>query len=196
MKKRKKTSKKTQLPKSFDTKKRSRREVSTTSSDFLHLFEIILDRLIQLFTERFGKLLLGLGGDLLGAAVDHAFCHSVHQIAPLHEKIIESLAAVLLVLPLRLCPLVIFKSAWSGTALRRKCGLYPGNTVCAILALKVLQNLKQFTKHGCFLLLIIFEYALSSVEAENRRTPWGLYLFLSPPRGVPDFRWNYTESTK
>lgn len=134
----------------------------------MHLFEIILDRLIQLFTERFGKLLLGLGGDLLGAAVDHAFCHSVHQIAPLHEKIIESLAAVLLVLPLRLCPLVIFKSTWSGTALRRKCGLYPGNTVCAILALKVLQNLKQFTKHGCFLLLIIFEYALSSVEATIR----------------------------
>lgn len=101
MKKRKKTSKKTQLPKSFDTKKRSRREVSITSSDFLHLFEIILDRLIQLFTERLGKLLLGLGGDLLGA-VNHTFCHSVHQIAPLHEKIIEALAVALFVLLLRL----------------------------------------------------------------------------------------------
>lgn len=108
----------------------------------MYLFEIILDRLIQLLMERLGKLLLGLGGDLLGAAVNHAFCHSVHQIAPLHEKIIEALAAALFVLPLRLCPLVIFKSTWSGTALRRKCGLYPGKTVCAVLALKVLQNLK------------------------------------------------------
>ena len=104
----------------------------------MHLFEIILDRLIQLFTERFGKLLLGLGGDLLGAAVNHAFCHSVHQIAPLHKKIIKALTAALFVLPLLLCPFVIFKSTWSGTALRRKCGLYPGNTVCAILALKFL----------------------------------------------------------
>ena len=142
MKKRKKTSKKIQLPKCFDTKKRSRREVPITSSDFLHLFEIILDRLIQFLVERLGKLLLGLGGDLLGAAVNHAFCHSVHQIAPLHEKIIEALAAALFVLPFRLCPLVIFISTWSGTALRRKCGLYPGNTVCAVLAFKVLQNLK------------------------------------------------------
>ena len=106
------------------------------------LFEIILDRLIQLLVERLGKLLLGLGGDLLGAAVNHAFCHSVHQIAPLYEKIIETLAAALFVLPLRLCPLVIFKGAWSGTALRRKRRLYPGNTVSAVLALKVLQNLK------------------------------------------------------
>lgn len=138
MKKRKKTSKKTQLPKSFDTKKRSRREVSTTSSDFLYLFEIILDRLIQLFTKRLGKLLLGLGGDLLGAAVNHTLCHSVHQIAPLHEKVIEALAAALFVLPFRLCLLVIFISIWSGTALRRKCSLYPGNTVCAVLALKFL----------------------------------------------------------
>ena len=138
MKKREKSSRKTQLPKSFDTKRKSRREVSTTSSDFLHLFEIILDRLIQLLMERLGKLLLGLGGDLLGAAVNHAFCHSVHQIAPLHKKIIKALAAALFVLPLRLCPLVIFISAWSGTTLRRKRGLYPGNTVCAILALKFL----------------------------------------------------------
>ena len=142
MKKRKKTSKKTQLPKSFDTKKRSRREVSTTSSDFLHLFEIMLDRLIQLLLERLGKLLFGLGGDLLGAAVNHTFCHSVHQIAPVHEKIIEALAAALFILPLRLCPLVIFISIWSGTTLRRKCGLYPGKTVGAVLALKILQNLK------------------------------------------------------
>ena len=104
----------------------------------MHLFEIILDRLIQLFTKRLGKLLLGLGGDLLGAAVNHAFCHSVHQIAPLHEEIIEALAATLFVLPLRLCSLVIFISTWSGTALRRKCGLYPGNTVCAVLAFKFL----------------------------------------------------------
>lgn len=104
----------------------------------MHLFEIILDRLIQLFAERFGKFLLGLGGDLLGAAVNHTFCHSVHQIAPLHEKIIEALAAALFVLPLLLCPFVIFKSTWSGTALRRKCSLYPGNTVCAVLALKFL----------------------------------------------------------
>ena len=142
MKKRKKTSKRTQLPKSFDTKKRSRREVLITSSDFLHLFEIILDRLIQLLLERFGKLLLGLGGDLLGAAVNHAFCHSVHQIAPLHEKIIEALTAALFVLPLRLCPLVIFISSWSGTALRRKRSLYPGDTICAVMTLEVLQNLK------------------------------------------------------
>jgi len=92
--------------------------------------------------ERLGKLLLGLGADLLGAAVNHAFCHSVHQIAPLHEKIIEALAAALFVLPLRLCPPVIFIGTWSRTALRRKCSLYPGNTVCAVLALKVLQNLK------------------------------------------------------
>lgn len=113
-----------------------------TSSDFLHLFEIILDRLIQLLLERLGKLLFGLGGDLLSATVNHAFCHSVHQIAPLHEKIIEALAAALFVLPLLLCPLVIFISSWSGTVLRRKRSLYPGNTVCAILALKVLQNLK------------------------------------------------------
>lgn len=134
----------------------------------LHLFEIILNCLIQLLMERLGKLLLGLGGDLLGAAVNHAFCHSVHQIASLHEKIIEALAAALLVLPLRLCPLVIFISIWSGTTLRRKCGLYPGKTVGAVLALKILQNLKQFTKHGCFLLLIIFEYTLSSVEATIR----------------------------
>lgn len=104
----------------------------------MHLFEIILDRLIQLLLERLGKLLFGLGCDLLGAAVNHTLCHSVHQIAPLHEKIIEALAAVLLVLPLRLCPLVIFISTWSGIALRRKCGPYPGNTVCAILSLKVL----------------------------------------------------------
>ena len=138
MKKREKSSRKTQLPKSFDTKRKSRREVSTTSSDFLHLFEIILDRLIQFLLERLGKLLLSLGGDLLGAAVNHAFCHSLHQITPLHEKIIEALAAALFVLPLRLCPLVIFKSTWSGTALRRKCSLYPGNTVSAVLALKVL----------------------------------------------------------
>ena len=109
-----------------------------TSSDFLHLFEIILDRLIQLLLERLGKLLFGLGGDLLSAAVNHAFC----QIAPLHEKIIEALAAALFVLPLLLCPLVIFISSWSGTVLRRKRSLYPGNTVCAILALKILQNLK------------------------------------------------------
>lgn len=123
-------------------KKRSRREVSITSSDFLHLFEIILDRLIQLLLERLGKPLFGLGGDLLGAAVNHAFCHSVHQIAPVHKKIIEALAAVLFVLPLHFYPLVIFISIWSGAALRRKCGLYPGKTICAILALKVLQNLK------------------------------------------------------
>ena len=138
MKKREKSSRKTQLPKSFDTKRRSRREVSTTFSDFLHLFEIILDRLIQFLLERLGKLLLSFGGDLLGAAVNHAFCHSLHQITPLHEKIIEALAAALFVLPLRLCPLVIFKSTWSGTALRRKRSLYPGNTVCAVLALKFL----------------------------------------------------------
>ena len=108
----------------------------------MHLFEIILDRLIQFLLERLGKLLLSLGGDLLGAAVNHAFCHSVHQIAPLHEKIIEALAAALFVLPLLLCPFVIFKSTWSGIALRRKCGLYPGKTVCAILSLKILKNLK------------------------------------------------------
>lgn len=150
----------------------------------LHLFEIILDRLIQLFTERFGKLLLGLGSDLLGAAVNHAFCHSIHQIAPLHEKIIEALAAALFVLPLLLCPLVIFIGTWSGTTVRRKCGLYPGNTVCAVLAFKVLQNLKQFTKHGCFLLLIIFEYTLSSVEAVDVPYPVGNILFFYPPRGV------------
>jgi hypothetical protein len=108
----------------------------------LHLFEIILDRLIQFLLERLGKLLLSLGGDLLGAVVNHAFCHSVHQIAPLHEKIIEALAAALFVLPLLLCPFVIFKSTWSGTALRRKCGLYPGKTVCTILSLKILKNLK------------------------------------------------------
>ena len=102
------------------------------------LSEVILDRLIKFFTKRLGKLPLGLGGDLLGAAVNHTFCHSVHQIAPPHEKIIEALTAALFVLPLRLCPLVIFISSWSGIALRRKCGLYPGNTVCAVLALKVL----------------------------------------------------------
>lgn len=150
----------------------------------LHLFEIILDRLIQLLMERLGKLLLGLGGDLLGAAVNHTFCHSVHQIAPLHEKIIEALAAALFVLPLRLCSLVIFISIWSGTTLRRKCGLYPGKTVGAVLALKILQNLKQFTKHGCFLLLIIFEYTLSSVEAVDVLYPVGNILFFYPPRGV------------
>lgn len=108
----------------------------------MHLFEIILDRLIQFLLERLGKLLLGLGGDLLGAAVNHAFCHGVHQIAPLHEKIIEALTAALFVLPFRLCPLVIFIGTWSGTALRRKRGLFPGNTVYAVPALKVLQNLK------------------------------------------------------
>ena len=54
-----------QLLKSLEYKKRSRREVSITSSDFLHLFEIMLDRLIQLLLERLGKLLFGLGGDLL-----------------------------------------------------------------------------------------------------------------------------------
>ena len=142
MKKRSKTNKKTQLTKSSNTKKRSRREVSTTSSDFLRLFEIILDRLIQLFTEHLSKLLLGLGCDLLGAAVNHAFCHSVHQITPLHEKVIKALAAALFVLPIRLCSLVILKGAWSGTALCSKRGLYPGNTVRAVLTLKVLQNLK------------------------------------------------------
>lgn len=82
--------------------------------------------------------MLCLGGDLLGAAVNHTFCHSVHQIAPLHKKIIKALTAALFVLPLLLFPFVIFKSTWSGTALRRKCGLYPGNTVCAVLALKFL----------------------------------------------------------
>lgn len=142
MKKRKKNSKKTQLLKSFDMKKRSRREVSITSSDFLRLFKIILDRLIQLFTKRLRKLLLGLDCSLLGAAVNHAFCHSVHEIAPVHKKVIEALAAALFVLPLSLCPLVIFKGTWSGTALCRKRGLYPSNTVRAVLALKVLQNLK------------------------------------------------------
>lgn len=108
----------------------------------MHLFEIMLDRLIQLLLERLGKLLFGLGGDLLGAAVNHAFCHSVHQIAPLHEKIIEALAAALFVLPFRLCLLVIFISIWSGTALRRKRSLYPGDTICAVMTLEVLQNLK------------------------------------------------------
>ena len=108
----------------------------------MHLFEIMLDRLIQLLLERLGKLLFGLGGDLLGAAVNHAFCHSVHQIAPLHEKIIEALAAALFVLPFRLCLLVIFISIWSGTALRRKRSLYPGDTICAVMTLEVPQNLK------------------------------------------------------
>ena len=142
MKKRRKTPNFHQLSKSLEHKKRSRREVSITSSDFLHLFEIMLDRLIQLLLERLGKLLFGLGGDLLGAAVNHAFCHSVHQIAPLHEKIIEALAAALFVLPALFCLLVIFKSGWSGTALRRKRSLYPGDTICAVMTLEVLQNLK------------------------------------------------------
>ena len=142
MKKREKSRRKTQLPKSFNTKRRSRREVSTTSSDFLHLFEIILDRLIQFLLERLGKLLLSLGGDLLGAVVNHAFCHSVHQIAPLHEKIIEALAAALFVLPALFCLLVIFKSGWSGTALCSKNAFDPVGTVGLVLALKILQNLK------------------------------------------------------
>lgn len=137
MKKRKKNRKKTQHQNSFDAKREVGEKFQQLPPTFC-LFEIILDCLIKLFTKRLGKLLLGLVGDLLGAAVDHAFRHSVHQIAPLHEKIIESLAAVLFVLPLLLCPFVIFKSTWSGTALRRKCGLYPGNTVCAVLTLKVL----------------------------------------------------------
>lgn len=47
----------------------------------------------------------------------------------------------------------------------------------------------------CSSFIDIFESVLSSAEAETRRTPWGLYLSLLPPRGVPGFRWNYTEST-
>ena len=106
------------------------------------LFKITLDRLIQLFMECLGNLVLGFGCNLLGASVNHAFCHSVHEGAPVYEKVAESLAAVLFILPVCLCTLVIFKCIWSGTALCRKYSLYPIKTVCAVLALKVLQNLK------------------------------------------------------
>lgn len=107
--------------------------------------------------------MLGFGCNLLGASVNHAFCHSVHEGAPVYEKVIESLAAVLFILPVCLCTLVIFKCIWSGTALCRKYSLYPIKRVCAVLALKVLQNLKQFLKYECFLLWMIFEYTLSGV---------------------------------
>lgn len=101
-----------------------------------------LNRFIQLFIDRLNKLLLCLGRDLLGAAVNHAFCHGVHQIAPVYEKGIEALASALFILPIHLCPLVIFKGVWSGTALCRKCGLYLNKMVHTVLVLKVLQNLK------------------------------------------------------
>lgn len=101
-----------------------------------------LNRLIQPFMDRLNKFLFSLGRDLLGAAVNHAFCHGVHQITPVHKKVIEALASALFVLPIRLCPLVIFKGTWIVTASCCKCRFYPGKTVCAVLALKVLQNLK------------------------------------------------------
>ena len=53
------------------------------------------------------KLLFGFDLYLLGAAVYHALCQGVHQIAALHEIVIEPLAATLFVLPALLRPLVI-----------------------------------------------------------------------------------------
>ena len=63
--------------------------------------------LIYLFFHGLIKLLFGFDLYLLGAAVYHALCQGVHQIAALHEIVIEPLAAALFVLPALLCPLVI-----------------------------------------------------------------------------------------
>ena len=122
MKKRRKTHNFHQLPKSLEHKKRSRREDFTSSSDFLIYyyifkrvcgrsarlsFEIKANCLIYFFFHGLVKLLFGLGLYLLGAAVYHALGQGVHQIAALHEIVIEPLAAALFVLPALLCPLVI-----------------------------------------------------------------------------------------
>ena len=64
-------------------------------------------RLIYLFFHGLIKLLFGFDLYLLGAAVYHALGQGVHQIAALHEIVIEPLAAALFVLPALLCPLVI-----------------------------------------------------------------------------------------
>ena len=70
-------------------------------------FEIKTNGLIYLFFHGLVKLLLGFGLYLLGAAVYHALGQGVHQIAALHEIVIEPLAAALFVLPALLRPLVI-----------------------------------------------------------------------------------------
>ena len=70
-------------------------------------FEIKANGLIYLFFHGLVKLLLGFGLYLLGAAVYHALGQGVHQIAALHEIVIEPLAAALFILPALFCPLVI-----------------------------------------------------------------------------------------
>ena len=101
-----------------------------------------MNGLIYLFFHGLVKLLFGFGLYLLGAAVYHALGQGVHQIAALHEMVIEPLAAALFVLPALLCPLVILESSWSGTALCSKDVFNPVGTVGLILALEILQNLK------------------------------------------------------
>ena len=70
-------------------------------------FEIKTNGLIYLFFHGLVKLLFGFDLYLLGAAVYHALGQGVHQIAALHEIVIEPLAAALFVLPALLRPLVI-----------------------------------------------------------------------------------------
>ena len=70
-------------------------------------FEIKANGLIYLFFHGLVKLLFGFDLYLLSAAVYHALCQGVHQIAALHEIVIEPLAAALFVLPALLRPLVI-----------------------------------------------------------------------------------------